>query len=92
MLVAIKFGISEDADDDYEDVDDENGDCVADTISSSVNDEVILSNFQDCLKGPDGGRKDEKCSKQCACQVQLVMQHINTEKPAITDLLSKTNG
>ena len=57
---------------------------------SSINDKVILSNFEDWSKGPDGGRKDEKCSKQCMRQIQMVMQQINPEKPTITSLLSKT--
>ena len=85
------FGNNEDDDaNDFEGVDDEDGDRGVDAFSSSVNDKVILSNFQDWLKGPDGGRKDEKCSKQCARQVQMAMQYINPEKQTITDLLSKT--
>ena len=82
----------EDCDGDYEDdedIEDENVDGPVPYFSSSINDKVILSNFHDWLKGPDGGRKDNKCSKQCARQVQMVMQQINPKKQAITDLLSK---
>ena len=74
---------------DDEDIEDENVDGPVPYFSSSINDKVILSNFHDWLKGPDGGRKDNKCSKQCTRQVQMVMQQINPKKQAITDLLSK---
>ena len=38
----------------------------------------FLKKFEKWLQGPDGGRKDERCARQCSQQVQLVMLLIKT--------------
>ncbi|XP_028394421.1 uncharacterized protein LOC114518606 [Dendronephthya gigantea] len=40
--------------------------------------------------GPDGGRKDEKCARQCMRQVEMVMKFITPNAPSISSLLSKS--
>ena len=56
----------------------------------NINDKVTVSNFKDWLRGPDGGRKDEKCARQCMRQVEMVMQVITPDAPSISGLLSKS--
>ncbi|CAB4043461.1 Neurofilament medium polypeptide, partial [Paramuricea clavata] len=56
----------------------------------SIDDKVTVSNFKDWLRGPDGGRKDEKCARQCMRQVEMVMQVITPAAPSISGLLSKS--
>ena len=41
------------------------------------------------MQGPDGGRKNEKCSYQCSRQVQLVAEAINPESPNVADLFDR---
>ena len=50
----------------------------------------LFMKFEKWLQGPDGGRKDERCARQCSRQVQLVMLFINKDDPKLLDILSKT--
>ena len=59
------------------------------TVLSSRESKKILSSFQEWLKGPDGGRKDEKCANQCKRQVQMVIEFIDSKNPSLTLLMSK---
>ena len=52
-------------------------------------DKKILLDFRDWLKGPDGGRKDDKCAQQCMRQVKMVTEFIDAENPCLTMILSK---
>ena len=37
----------------------------------------IFARFESWLKGPDAGRKDDHCARQCARQVQLVVHPLS---------------
>ncbi len=65
------------------------GDTATGKVSSNVDEKVILSNFNDWLTGPDGGRKDQKSARQCMRQVEMVMGYITPAAPAISSLLDK---
>ncbi|CAB4029524.1 Hypothetical predicted protein [Paramuricea clavata] len=69
-----------------------------DSRSESGSDsEAALSDFyneaedsqDDQPPGPDGGRKNMKCSLQCSRQVQLVAAAINPESPKVSDLFDR---
>ena len=57
---------------------------ITDSESSS-----ILERFEDWLKGPDGGKKDEQCARQCMRQIQLIVVTIDPEQPKVVYLLDK---
>ena len=57
---------------------------ITDSESSS-----ILERFEDWLKGPDGGKKDEQCGCQCMRQIQSILVTIDPEKPKVVNLLDK---
>ena len=57
--------------------------------SNQCGQEELFKEFEKWLQGPDGGRKDERCARQCSLQVQLVMLFIHKEDPKLSDILSK---
>ncbi|XP_028418609.1 uncharacterized protein LOC114544058, partial [Dendronephthya gigantea] len=71
-------------------IDGDSGNSSGQVSSISIDDKVTLSNFKDWLGGPDGGRKDEKCARQCMRQVEMVMKFITPNAPSISSLLSKS--
>ena len=54
-----------------------------------VTNNELFQKFTEWLQGPDGGRKNEKCSCQCSRQVQLVAEAINPESPNVADLFDR---
>ena len=58
-------------------------------LGNQCGQEELFKEFEKWLQGPDGGRKDERCARQCSRQVQLVMLFINKEDPKLSDILSK---
>ena len=56
-----------------------------DNVSTS-----LLERFEDWLKGPDGGKKDDQCARQCMRQIQLILVTIDPDQPKVINLLDKT--
>ena len=61
------------------------GNVIIDSESTS-----IFERFEDWLKGPDGGKKDEQCARQCMRQIQLIVVTIDPDQPKVVHLLDKT--
>lgn len=51
---------------------------------------TMLQRFETWLKGPDGGKKDDQCARQCMRQIQLIVLAIDPDQPKIVHLLDKT--
>ena len=49
----------------------------------------LFVQFEEWLKGPDGGRKDERCASQCRRQVQLVINFIDPKNPNLSSIFKK---
>lgn len=46
----------------------------------------LFVKFEEWLKGPDAGRKDERCAGQCRRQIQLVINFIDPENPSLNNI------
>ena len=49
----------------------------------------LFVKFEEWLKGPDGGMKDDRCAGQCRRQIQLVTNFIDLENPNLNNILHK---
>jgi hypothetical protein len=49
----------------------------------------LFVQFEEWLKGPDEGRKNERCASQCHSRVQLVINVIDPENPNLSSLFEK---
>ena len=49
----------------------------------------VISRFESWLRGPDGGRKDERCAQQCARQVKFVAKTIDPKNAKLVNLFDK---
>lgn len=65
-------------------------DSIMKNVFSRKETDELMSKFENWLKGPDGGRKDDKSATQFKRQVQMVMEFIEPEKcPNLLSLMSK---
>ena len=49
----------------------------------------ILEQFEDWLKGPDGGKTDDQCACQCMRQIQLILVTIDPDQPKVVNHWTK---
>jgi hypothetical protein len=56
---------------------------------ANTNLQELLSEFEQWLKGPDGGQKDDRCAEQCRRQIELVVSFIDSKTHNLTNILHK---
>ena len=81
----------DDDDDDDDGIDDKGIDDVMNDEDNSLDINIpdLFIQFENWLKGPDGGQKDDKSSRLCRRQVQLVLQFIDGEHADLQNILHK---